>query len=94
VAFEAALVAALIVAWPETTVRFWLLLALASHVLMRSWSAFDFIPKALAFERAEPSPAQQDDAQRWTRRSRLRLPLDVVSCGAMMMAFASVARLV
>jgi hypothetical protein len=93
VAFEAALVAALVVAWPETTVRFWLLLALGSHILMRLWSAFDFIPKALAFERAESSPAQADDAQRWTRRSRLRLPLDVVTCAAMMMAFAAAARL-
>jgi hypothetical protein len=93
VAFEVTLLASLVVAWPETTLRSWLLLALGSHLAMRVWSAFDFIPKALAFERVEPATAQEEDARRWTRRSRLRLPLDLVTCGAMMAAFAAAARL-
>src|SRR5207237_6637556 len=48
--FELALITALVVAWGAPQVRVPLLLALASHAAMRIWSAFDFIPKALAFE--------------------------------------------
>ena len=62
VAFELTLVASLILAWSQPDVRFWLLIALASHVVMRFWSAFDFIPKALAFERAEPATFDQAGA--------------------------------
>ena len=51
VAFELALVLALVVTWSEPEIRSWLLVGLASHATMRIWSAFDFIPKALAFER-------------------------------------------
>ena len=82
VAFELALVAALVLAWPQPPVRAWLLVALASHALMRTWSAFDFIPKALAFERA----IQVDEAaaRAWTRRSRWRMPLDLLTCAAML----------
>lgn len=32
-------------------------------------------------------------ARAWTRRSRLRLPLDLVTCGALLTAFAAAARL-
>jgi hypothetical protein len=92
-AFELTLIALLFVAWPETEVRFWLLVTLASHAAMRIWSAFDFIPKALAFEKAEPGTITEDAAQRWTRRSLLRLPLDLVSCGAMLAALTQAARL-
>ena len=53
VTFEMCLICALVVAWPYQPVRQWLWVALISHALMRIWSAFDFIPKALAFERAE-----------------------------------------
>lgn len=89
-AFELTLLAALIVAWPLSAVRFWLLIALAAHAVMRIWSAFDFIPKALAFERAATVEAAQ--ARRWTRRSLLRLPLDIVTCAAMLTAFATLAQ--
>ncbi len=88
VAFELSLVLALVLAWPAAEVRLWLLVALASHAVMRLWSAFDFIPKALAFERADPATITPDAASRWARRSMLRLPLDVVTCAAMLMAFA------
>ena len=82
VAFELALIASLVLAWPRPPVRAWLLIGLASHALMRMWSAFDFIPKALAFERA----AQVDEAaaRAWTRRSRWRMPLDLLTCAAML----------
>lgn len=91
-AFELALVFALVVTWSASDVRMWLLIALASHAIMRIWSAFDFIPKALAFERADPATITEEAAHRWTRRSLWRLPLDVVTCAAMLAAFAAAAR--
>lgn len=93
VAFEVALIVALAIAWPQSEVRAWLLAGLASHSTMRIWSAFDFIPKALAFERADPGTIAEDAARRWTRRSLWRLPLDVLTCIAMLAAFAAAARL-
>jgi len=92
-AFELALIAALIVAWRLPEVRLPLLLGLASHATMRIWSALDFIPKALAFERADPATVSAVAARRWSRRSKGRLPLDLVTCGAMMMALVAAARL-
>ncbi|HYY61013.1 MAG TPA: hypothetical protein VE756_06450, partial [Burkholderiales bacterium] len=47
-AFELSLIASLVAVWASPAVRRALLVALASHVVMRLWSAFDFIPKALA----------------------------------------------
>lgn len=93
VAFEIVLVASIAATWSETSVRVWLLPALASHAAMRLWSAFDFIPKALAFERAEASDVNETSATQWTRRSRWRLPLDVVTCCTMLMAFSATVRL-
>jgi hypothetical protein len=72
--FELSLIASLIVAWGEPAVRAPLLVASASHAAMRTWSAFDFIPKALAFERADPATVTEDAARRWSRRSLGRLP--------------------
>jgi hypothetical protein len=69
------LIAALVTAWSQPAVRTCLLGALASHGVMRLWSAFDFIPKALAFERAPPGTVSEAAARAWTARSRLRLPL-------------------
>jgi hypothetical protein len=89
VTFELTLIAALVIAWSQPVVRIWLLLGLISHVLMRIWSTFDFIPKALAFERADAAAITEAAARRWTRRSLWRLPLDLVTCGAMFAAFAT-----
>lgn len=86
VAFELVLILALVATWARPEVRTWLLVALASHAAMRIWSAFDFIPKALAFEKADSATFDAEAANRWTRRSRLRLPLDLVTCGAMLAA--------
>lgn len=91
-AFELALIAALVLAWAEPAVRLWLLVALGSHAAMRIWSAFDFIPKALAFEKRDAATIAESEARRWTRRSLGRLPLDLVTCGAMLAALAAAAR--
>lgn len=93
VAFELALIVSLVAGWAHAPVRAWLLLALVSHAAMRIWSAFDFIPKALAFERAEPDAITEAAARSWTHRSLLRLPLDLVTCGAMLAALMSAGRL-
>ncbi len=85
--FELALIVSLIAAWSSPPMRTPLLVALASHAVMRLWSAFDFIPKALAFERAAPAAVDVGAARRWSRRSLLRLPLDLVTCTAMLLAF-------
>lgn len=82
VLFEILLVASLVMAWSVPEVRRFLLIALASHAAMRIWSAFYFIPKALAFERMEPEAISEDAAQRWVSRSRLRLPLDLITMAA------------
>ena len=90
-AFELSLIASLIVTWSHLpAVRTTLLVALASHAFMRIWSAIDFIPKALRFERAES--IAEIDARKWVRRSLLRLPLDLVTTSAMLMSLINVAR--
>lgn len=92
--YEIVLIVTLVMTWSLPGVRFWLLIALVAHIVMRGWSAFDFIPKALAFERADPADIDEGSARNWTRRSLLRLPLDVVTAFAMLAAFAQAARLV
>jgi hypothetical protein len=86
--FELALIGVLVIAWSLSEVRFWLLVALISHVVMRFWSLVDFVPKALAFERADPVTITiiESTARRWTRRSLWRLPLDIVTCASMLAA--------
>jgi hypothetical protein len=90
--FELLLIASLVAARGESAVRNALLVGLASHAIMRIWSAFDFIPKALAFERVDPTAFDIDAALRWRWRSLGRLPLDLITCGAMLIALVSAAR--
>jgi len=90
--FELSLIASLIAAWAQPAIRGPLLLALASHGVMRLWSAFDFIPRALAFERADPSTISEAAARRWSRRSLGRLPLDLLTCVNMLLALIAAAR--
>jgi hypothetical protein len=92
-AFELSLIASLVATWSSSTVRTLLLVALAAHATMRLWSAVDFIPKALAFEKADPTTIDVMAARRWSRRSLGRLPLDLVTCGAMVAALVAVARI-
>jgi hypothetical protein len=93
VAFELTLIAALAMSWSVPEIRVWLLVALCSHAIMRIWSAFDFIPKALAFERASAESFRERDARSWAKRSRLRLPLDIVTSLATLLAFVAAVRL-
>lgn len=89
--FEIVLVVTLVVTWDQSSVRTAVLVALASHAVMRLWSLIDFVPKAVGFEKSDPATIDRTDAVRWTRRSLLRLPLDVVTCGAALTALALVA---
>src|SRR3981081_569137 len=89
--FEVLLIVSLILAWSQPDVRTALLLALMSHALMRVWSLVDFVPKAVAFEKADPAAVDEAAAVRWTRRSLARLPLDLITCAAMLVALTSAA---
>ena len=91
VTFEVLLIAALVWSWSQPSISNALLVALASHAVMRVWSAFDFIPKAVAFERAET--VDEAAARAWTARSWLRLPLDLIVCLGMLWALIGAARL-
>lgn len=91
--FELLLIGSLLATWAQPDIRTPLLVALASHGVMRAWSAFDFIPKALAFEKADPATVDAAAARRWSRRSLRRLPLDLMTCGAMLTALVAVAQL-
>jgi hypothetical protein len=86
VTFEVSLVVAIVLAWQVAEVLRPLLLALASHFVMRLWSFLEFIPKALAFERAEPWSISTPDALRWVRRSRTRLALDLLTTATCLLA--------
>ncbi|ATU91483.1 hypothetical protein B5P45_07090 [Phyllobacterium zundukense] len=92
VLFELTLLLALILSWSIPNVRWWLLVAVGSHAIMRIWSAFDFIPKALAFERIDTGFIEKE-ARSWILRSRLRLPLDIVTALATLCAFVAAARM-
>ena len=74
---EVLLVVTLVLAWGHAGVRWALLVALAAHVATRVWSAVDFVPQARGFDRTDPADVDEAAALRWTRRSLLRLPLDV-----------------
>jgi hypothetical protein len=93
VAFELFLIAALVAAWSQDSIRIWLLVGFACHASMRIWSAFDFIPKAAGFERRDADQISEAAARRWTRRSLLRLPLVVMTSMALLGAFVAAARL-
>jgi hypothetical protein len=86
--FELLLIVALIAAWGEGAVRTALLVALVGHAVMRIWTLLDFVPKAVAFEKADPVEVDESAALRWTRRSVLRLPLDLVTAVSLLTALA------
>jgi hypothetical protein len=86
--FEVLLIVALIASWRDCDVRFALLVALISHAVMRVWSLVDLVPKAVKFEKADPAGVDEVVAVAWTRRSLLRLPLDLITCAALFWALA------
>jgi hypothetical protein len=75
--FEIVLICSLIVSWKMPTVRIWLLMAVAVHIALRIWSALDFIPKALTFEKA--AVVNERTARKWTKRSQFRLPIELLT---------------
>ena len=77
ISFEIVLIFCLVQEWSSANVRVWLLFALTTHAASRIWSAFDFIPKALAFEKA--AVVDQASAKLWTQRSRFRLPIALLT---------------
>ena len=88
--FEVLLLLSLILTWDHFNVRAALLVALASHVVMRVWSLVDVVPKAVAFEKADPAKVDEAAAVAWTRRSLARLPLNLVTAAATLAALATV----
>lgn len=85
-AFELLLVVSLVLSWGDSRVAGALFVAVLSHVTMRIWTAFDLAPKAAVFERRDPADVDEAAAVAWTRRSMLRLPLMLVTCGSMLTA--------
>ena len=85
---ELLLIVSLVSAWGHVGARTALLVALVTHAVARVWSLTDFIPKAVAFERADPAQVDEASALRWTRRRLLRLPLELITCAAMLTALA------
>jgi hypothetical protein len=91
--FEILLLISLAVLWFHPTVRVPLLVAFVAHAINRIWSLTDFIPKALAFEQADPDTVTEQAGLRWIRRSKLRLPLELTVSTAMIVALIAAARL-
>ena len=75
--FEVILLCSLAVSWKLPSVRVWLLAAIGIHIATRLWSAFDFIPKAIAFEKADV--IDETLARKWTFKSKFRLPLELLT---------------
>jgi hypothetical protein len=82
--FELLLIVSLVLTWSRPDVRVALLVALSCHVVVRTWSLVDFVPKARRFEQADPGDVDQAAAIRWTRRSLFRLPFELGVCVAML----------
>jgi hypothetical protein len=90
-AFELTLIVSIWMAWPLPGARHALLAALASHAIMRGWSFAYFIPRALAFEKADAlTPELTIRAQNWARFSVLRLLLDVFTIAAVAVALFAI----
>ena len=75
--FEILLLCSLALSWRSASIRVWLLLAVAGHVATRLWSALYFIPRAMAFEKADA--VDESMARRWTLGSRFRLPVELLT---------------
>jgi hypothetical protein len=82
--FEVLLLCSLAASWKLPAIRLWLLAALGIHIATRLWSAFDFIPKALAFEKADV--IDETLARKWILRSKFRLPLELLTLSLLLNA--------
>lgn len=74
---------ALFLTWSDVGVRWLLLLALASYIVMRVWSGVFLIREMLAFQQipldAPPSPELSARVARWRYLTWFREPLDIIS---------------
>jgi hypothetical protein len=93
VAFELALVLALAVTWSEPEIRSWLVVGLAIHATMWIWSALDFHPECRCLRARRSGDGRRSCRAQVDAPSVWRLPLDAVTCVAMLAAFAGAARL-
>ncbi|BBX20324.1 hypothetical protein CRI77_03830 [Mycolicibacterium duvalii] len=82
------LLISLIVVWSDDDARTALIVAVVAHLVARVWAVIELIPAAREFERANPAHVDESAAARWTRRSWLRMPFDVVTCVALLIALA------
>jgi hypothetical protein len=77
---EIALLVSAWTVWSAAAARPWVVAALSAHFAARAWSFAYFIPRALRFEKmADLSEDQVRLARRWTRLSRCRPILELVS---------------
>jgi|HubBroStandDraft_5_1064220.scaffolds.fasta_scaffold303408_2 hypothetical protein len=82
--FEIALLVSAWTAWSEAAARPWIVVALSAHFVARAWSLAYFIPRALRFEKmGDLSEEQVRLARRWTRLSRCRPLLELVSIASL-----------
>ena len=92
IAITVFLVGALITNWGASQRRTLILVALASYIVMRVWSAFYFIPEMLRFQQipVESEATQQllSRANRWTRLSWFREPLDLITQVCLLVALS------
>ncbi|MBN1206037.1 MAG: hypothetical protein JXB05_14055 [Myxococcaceae bacterium] len=76
-------IAALVSTWRDRMVRRWLLVGVASYLVMRAWSFLYFIPEMLAFQKvtvdSAPTPELLARVDHWTRLTFLREPLDFIT---------------
>ena len=78
--FEIALLVSAWTVWGDASARPWMVSALSAHFAARVWSFAYFIPRALRFETmGNLSEDELRLARRWTRLSRLRPMIEVVS---------------
>lgn len=77
------LILSLVLAWRDVRTRRWLLVALASYVVMRAWSFAYFVPEMLAFQEVPtdgaPTPELLARVESWTFWTLFREPLDVLT---------------
>ncbi|MEB3287318.1 MAG: hypothetical protein VKJ04_07430 [Vampirovibrionales bacterium] len=73
--------------WYVTPVKYYLVIAFALQIISRLWSSFDFIPKALMFERGEQTEVSV--MKSWVLRSRWRILISTVISGCLMQAVIS-----
>jgi len=83
VAITLLMLRALYLTWHDFTVRYLLLIGLASYIIMRVWSGFFFIREMLKFQQiplhSAPSAELSARVARWTFWTWFREPLDILS---------------